>query len=170
MYCFTKDIEKCNFIVLWILFLIVKQRQYKEFPWNKLLKFKSQLLSKYRGAEPLKFFARLQLVNHAPSITFRLSVGMFSQRHRRSGKYIITSQCDGLWQTHFFVSLPLWCLTKWIQTGWHLFFKSVLSNVHFLPSWPATTLPTNWLLWLILSFVRSVPASGPCHCGLAHGL
>lgn len=40
----------------------------------------------------------------------------------------------------------------------------------FLQSWLVTTLRTNCLLWLTLSFVHSVPACGPCHCGLAHGL
>lgn len=154
-------------------FSIVEQQLNKFISNNTKKKQKTNQDAAFqwaRGALPLKCSAWQPLVDHIVNITCCLSVGMFSYKTTSVSSHPHHSQCDGLWQTHFFVSLPLCLLTKWKKTGWHLVFSCVLSNVHFLPSWPATTLQTNWLWWLTLSFVCSVPACGPCHCGLAHGL
>lgn len=72
---------------------------------NKGLKCKTQQFCKYRGGWPLKFSAQQPLVN-----VFQM---LYFHRQKQNHIYNIAyhSQCYGLWQTHFFVCLPL-CFHK----------------------------------------------------------
>lgn len=132
--------------------------------------------SQRRGREPLKVSAQQTPVvprcNHnSPSFS-----GLVRTDKRQSHKYTVAPSSSPLCWPVADLSMCRYrsgSSQKWIQTGWHLVPVCVwffLSNVHVLQGWLTTALQTNCLLWLTLSFVRSVPACGPCHCGLAHGL
>lgn len=149
---------------------------------SRLATFKhmGQLFSQRRGSVPLKVSVLQTPVvprcNHnSPSFS-----GCVRTDKRQSHKYTVAPSSSPLWWPVADISMCRYrsgSSQKWIQTGWHLVLVCVcglffvfLSNVHVLQGWLATALQTNCLMWLTLSFVRSVPACGPCHCGLAHGL
>lgn len=80
-----------------------------------------------------------QCINqYVPS--FSWSVFMYSGKATRISSQPHHNQCDGLWQTCFFVSSTLCCLTKWIKTGWHLYFFSCM---HFVKCTFSTKLTCN---------------------------
>lgn len=86
------------------------------------------------GNQPLKFIVRQLIVDRTVNITLlSFSVHVFIQTQPKPQVYHHNLNIADVmaYGKHFFVSLPLCFLTKWIKTGWHLVFSCVLSNVHF---------------------------------------